>query len=223
MRVLALISIPAILFVTLWHFVPSLSPKAQLPECCGFNAEQPIVKSANKSSDRASVTLSLERYEDLDYGFSVAVPKGWRKVVLEESAEHSTVESRATDSALWSEPGYTVGFESPRGDNPDEFADYILIELLPGEETGLFETTHADQRVLQVGQQSIGYDQLFVDSEYDDAVDVDLVIFQRGVQALGYTLSFYAIGEPANEQVLFDAFQIMLRTFSQSSDPFVII
>lgn len=214
---------PAILFVTLWHFVSELNPKAQPPECCGFTAEQPMTTLANELSDAAPASLSLVRYDDLDYGFSVAVPKGWSKIVLDESTEHSTTGPLASDTPLWSEPGYTMGFESPRGDKPDQFADYILIELLPGDDTGLFETTHVDQRVLQVGHQSIGYDQLFVDSEYDDSIDVDLVIFQRGVQALGYTLSFYAIGEPANEQVLFDAFQIMLRTFSQSSEPFVVI
>ncbi len=223
MRVLASISVPAILFVTLWQFVPDLTSGIRLPECCVSITATPTEKSANEPSAGTSNPLSLERYDDLDYGFSVAVPAGWSKIVLGESAEQSEIEFATSGSPLWSEPGYTVGFESPRGDKPDQFADYILIEVLPGDDTGLFDTTQADQRVLHVGHQSIDYDQLFVDSEKDDTIDVDLVIFQRGVQALGYTLSFYAIGEPANEQALFDAFQIMLRTFYQSSEPFVII
>lgn len=162
--------------------------------------------------------LDLERYVDPDYGFSVAIPAGWTRIVAAETPVSET------DDVLASlEPGYAVGFESPRSGLKDRFADYILIEVLPGDDSGLFEASEEQQQYLPFESEKIAYDRLAIDSATDDATEVDLVIFQRGVNALGYTLGFYAIGEPANEQTMFDAFQIMIRTFTQTSDPFVII
>lgn len=162
--------------------------------------------------------LELDRYDDPEYGFSVAIPAGWRRIV---SADVDTAD--ADDDQVWTEPGYAVGFESPQANLEDFFADYVLIEVLPGDDSGLFTSTAQDRKYLDTGKQQVSYDRLYIDSDSDDSIDVDLVIFQRGVQALGYTLGFYAIGEPANERALFEAFQVMLRTFIQTSDPFLII
>lgn len=222
MRALASIAVPAVLFVSLWHFVPDLIVDSNTSDRCGVFSgdcldvavEKAVIKALDLSSG------NVERYDDHDYGFSMAVPTGWSKIVYDEFAEY---EHPDADVPLWSEPGYAVGFESPQSNEHDRFADYILIEVLPGEETGLFETTQENERLIQLETESVYYDRLFIDSEQDAAIEVDLVIFQRGVQALGYTVSFYAIGEPANEQVLFKAFKNMLSTFSQFNEPFVII
>lgn len=160
----------------------------------------------------------LRLYDDHEYGFSLAVPEGWTKVVADESDISGSNELLAT-----LDQGYAVGFESPQADRYDRFADYILIEVMPGVDSGLFESTLDNQEFLQVGEEQLAYDRLDIDSETDDNIDVDLVIFQRGVQALGYTLSFYAIGEPANEKNLFEAFQIMLHTYTQNEAPFEIL
>ena len=177
-----------------------------------------ILSSPDESADTVESILALERYEDQDYGFTLAVPAGWTRVFA--ALPDGTEVGNWPDEL---EPGYAVGFESPRSGSRDRFADYILIELLPGDEFGLFDATKEQQHYFQSERNQIAYDQLRIDSSVDDAIDVDLVIFQRGVQAFGYTLAFYAIGEPANEKRLFEAFQIMLRTFEQIEDPFVII
>ena len=177
-----------------------------------------ILSAAGESIKTVESIQVLERYEDQDYGFSVAVPAGWTRVYA--------AQPDGTEVGNWPdnlEPGYAVGFESPRSGSRDRFADYILIELLPGDEFGLFDTTGAQQHYFQSEQTKFVYDRLSINSALDDSIDVDLVIFQRGVQAFGYTLAFYAIGEPANEKILFEAFQIMLRTFEQIEDPFVVI
>lgn len=162
--------------------------------------------------------LDLELYTDPDYSFSVAIPAGWSRIVAADAIVGET------DDVLASlEPGYAVGFESPRSGLDDRFADYILIEVLPGDDTGLFEASEEQRRVFRSGADRIIYDRLEIDGATDDASDVDLVIFQHGIKALGYTLGFYAIGEPSNEQAMFDAFQILLRTYTQKHDPFVII
>ena len=177
-----------------------------------------ILSAAGESTKTVESIQVLERYEDQDYGFSVAVPAGWTRVYA--------AQPDGTEVGNWPdelEPGYAVGFESPRSGSRDRFADYILIELLPGDEFGLFDATGAQQNYFQSEQTKFVYDRLSINSALDDSIDVDLVIFQRGVQAFGYTLAFYAIGEPANEKILFEAFQIMLRTFEQIKDPFVVI
>lgn len=160
----------------------------------------------------------LQRYDDPDYGFSLAVPEGWTKVVANDRTE-----SGRDDLLDALEQGYAIGFESPQSDQYDRFADYILIEVLPGVDSGLFHTTLDMRHFLQIGHELVAYDRLDIDGETDDLIDVDLVIFQRGIRALGYTLSFYAVGEPANEEILFAAFQIMLRTYIQNGVPFEIL
>ena len=170
------------------------------------------------SSRAIELILDLERYDDADYGFTMAIPAGWTRIVAAD------IESEEMDEATaLHEPGYAVGFESPRSDSTDRFADYILLEILPGDDTGLFESAPEDRRYLATGEAELAYERLSINHAADDTIEVDLVIFQRGVQAFGYTLGFYAIGEPANEQTLFDAFRIMLITFEQLADPFVII
>ncbi len=182
------------------------------------DTQQSDVADAAEQSEAASVDpiADLERYDDPDYGFSLAVPVGWTRIVAADTDD-------VADVLASLEPGYAVGFESPRSGDSDIFADYILIEVLPGNEFGLFEATEAQRRYIEIDAQPVAYDRLLVDSAVDANAAVDLVIFQRGVQAFGYTLAFYAIGEPDNEQTLFDAFQIMLHTFSQTTEPFVVI
>lgn len=155
---------------------------------------------------------ALERYTDQDVGFQMAVPSGWGRIVLDQ-AESSV-------DAL--DIGYAVGFEAPQQSLTDEFADYILVEVLPGTDSGLFDAGSEQRYSLQIDGNSIEYDRLYIDSKADKHAAVDLVIFQREFRALGYTVDFYAIGEPANEKTLFDAFQIMLRTFEINAAPFKI-
>ncbi|MFK7995298.1 MAG: hypothetical protein AB8B87_14250 [Granulosicoccus sp.] len=202
--------------LAIWPFSPDFD--SEYPS----NSERLLTNSVGKMpegqarSELSDQIVELERYEDLDYGFSVAVPVGWTKIV---AADTDTADSELASL----EPGYAVGFGSPRSNVDDRFEDYILIEVLPGDDSGLFEASDAEQRFIQAGSEKIAYDRLEVDGATDDASDIDLVIFQRGVKAFGYTLGFYAIGEPSNEQAMFDAFQIMLRTYKQKADPFVII
>jgi len=172
----------------------------------------------NGRTDTIEPITDLERYEDADYGFTMAIPAGWRRIVA------ANVDSEDSDDVTaLPEPGFAVGFESPRSSGTDRFADYILLEILPGNDTGLFESTPEDLRYLAIGEFDLAYERLTIDPATDDNSEVELVIFQRGVQAFGYTLGFYAIGEPANEQTLFDAFRIMLISFEQLSDPFMVI
>lgn len=220
MRVILLTAIAlSTLCLAFWTYHPDFKTSV-------FRFGEPQVKRPDgeafavisRHSETIGRIVSLARYDDIDYGFSLAIPDGWTRIVADDSA---IVEDNGVLSTL--EPGYAVGFESPRSGKGDQFADYILIEVLPGTDTGLFEATHEHRRFLRSGLENFAYDRLEIDAQTDKLSDVDLVIFQHGVQALGYTLSFYAIGEPVNEQALFEAFQILLRTYTQTADPFVVI
>ena len=220
--IITTLAIVAILTLTYWQLYQTENGWVErvAREYSGNSAARTAdVPTPEPEHSRAiELILDLDRYDDADYGFTMAVPAGWTRIV---TADLEYEQSDEVTASL--EPGYAVGFESPQSDNSDGFADYILLEILPGDETGLFESAPEDRRLLAVGNMTLEYERLSINHASDDNTAVDLVIFQRGVQALGYTLGFYAIGEPANEQTLFDAFKIMLFTFEQLADPFVII
>ena len=154
--------------------------------------------------------LDIVGYEDADYGFSVAIPAGWQKIVAAESEE--------SFSEL--EPGYAVGFESPYQGEHDKFADYVLIEVLPGKDSGLFETDGNNRRKISIDGQTAWMDRLDVKGESGGPSEVDLTIFQAEMSGLGYTIGLYAIGEPSREKLMSDAFEVIVRTFKQTSAPF---
>jgi len=62
-------------------------------------------------------------YRDADYGFSMAVPEGWAQIYA--------AESDTDEEAL--EPGYAIGFESPRSSVDDRFADYVMDFQVSGD------------------------------------------------------------------------------------------
>ena len=154
--------------------------------------------------------LDIEGYENADYGFSVAIPSGWRKIVAAESEDSSTE----------LEPGYAVGFESPYQGGDDKFSDYVLIEVLPGKDSGLFESDGKNRRKISIDGQTVWMDRLDVKGESGGLTEVDLTIFQAEVTGLGYTIGFYAIGEPSREKLMADAFEVIVRTYKQTSSPF---
>lgn len=212
------LAVICVLTLASWQFY-QLEP-SQLTQFINTLSGKPTAQLSGENARTETIDpiTDLERYEDADYGFTMSIPAGWSRIVAAD------IESEDMDDVIaLLEPGFAVGFESPRSSGTDRFADYILLEILPGSETGLFESTPENLRHLEIGEIELEYERLTIDPATDDNIDVELVIFQRGVQAFGYTLGFYAIGEPANEQTLFDAFRIMLISFEQLADPFVII
>ena len=153
----------------------------------------------------------LDTYENTDYGFSVAVPAGWSPVIAD-----------VDDNDGFLEPGYAIGFESSRQGKDDRFADYILVELLPGRDSGLFETDGRQREMIKVNGKSGFREHLRIDGRENGLSAIDLIVHQAEIQGLGYTIAFYAIGEPANEVMMRDAFDVMLRTFRLKNSPFFI-
>ena len=175
-------------------------------------------------------TLELVAYVDPDFGFSMATPANWRAVVAVESDARM---------AMY-EPGYAVAFESPRDDD-DLFADYLMVEILPGSESGLFETDGSRRRMTWVDDRLAWRDELRLPMTVSVPIapvtvpdgggsmpagvreaEVELAIYQASFAGLGFTVSLYAVGERSRRDLMAEAFEIMLRTFRLDVDPFEI-
>ncbi|MDB4222227.1 hypothetical protein N9850_00525 [Granulosicoccus sp.] len=154
--------------------------------------------------------FNIENYDDDDYGFSVAIPVGWSKVVAAETLEDFEV----------LEPGYAIGFEAPNEGGDDLFADYIMIEILPGTDSGAFETDGSNRLNVSIDSRPAWIDQLSVNAGIYGLDDVDLTVYQAQISGLGFTVGLYAIGEPGREETMAAAFELMVRTFSFFIEPY---
>ena len=155
------------------------------------------------SIDTLPAIVEIRSYTDLDFNFEMAVPKEWTLIVADEPL--SEIDELETT--------YAVGFESPQTDKNDHFADYIMVEIIPGRESGAFETDGSLEKTILIDGHPAKEDELRL-RDYRVAGDtLDLQIFQAELYGLGYTVGFYAIGEHRETEVLRDAFRLMIETF----------
>lgn len=154
---------------------------------------------------------SLRHYSDSLYGFDVAIPTGWQRIV---TIEEPQADSDALD---WS---YAVGFESPRNDPADRYADYVMIEVLPGTRNGTFESTGEERETTSIDGRPAIRDRVWLDSVYLQEEALGLVVYQATFSGLGYQVGLYAIGEQHEAVGLQLAFDAMLETFTLREAPY---
>lgn len=213
---------------SLWAGWNHQSPVLETSDVNRFPVER-LVETADGMVERIA---DIELYEDLNYGFTVAVPVGWTRIVaadalesssderLDESSVSQSTSVRPEPESLVLEPGYAVGFESASRELDDPFTDYILIEILPGKDSGLFQADLAQRRYITVDDHRASLDRIEISRENSDLTDVDLIVYQSEFSGLGYTVGLYAIGELIREPLLAMAFAVMLQTFEVKQDPF---
>jgi len=163
------------------------------------------------STTIANRIREVQRYRDLDYDFSMAVPAGWQPIVTIDGGQPD-------DRSI--ETGHAVGFEAPRDGQAAGFADYVLIEILPGSRSGRFMTDGTRARPVRIGGMSGVRESLAVDGFDMGREQLDLVVHQAEVSGVGFTIGFYAIGEPSRRALLEEAFELMIRTFDLDRPPF---
>jgi len=173
-----------------------------------------FVRSANVEPIAAITPIKpIQRivpYFDEDYGFTLAVPENWSRVIAAEDEHEVDV----------LEPGYAVAFESPKSHDVDVFADYLMVEILPGAQSGAFSSDGSRSKVTMVDERVAITDQVFL-NDYDINGDrIDLVVFQAEIIELGFTVGIFAIGEKREADILEDAFKLALKTFKIPEDPF---
>lgn len=168
------------------------------------------------STDTASLPLGeLVRYDDPEFGFSMAIPDRWHIIVTENE--------EPVPDPWYQDPGYSIGFESPRSGPADQFSDYIMVEILPGAESGAFETDGSHTQWVHINGALASRDRLHLpDFRIRDRA-FDLVVHQAVITELGYTIGFFAVGEPGASVQLEAAFEALIRTFQYQHIPFDII
>ncbi len=159
---------------------------------------------------------SFAAYVDPDLAFEMAVPAGWTPIVTVTEAPRDVPDP----VAAMVETGHVVGFEAPRDGPDDVFADYVMIEILPGTESGLFHTDGTLTREISIDGRAGLRDSLRIDDHRIGQASLDLVVHQAEVRGTGWTIGFYAIGEPAQARLLEEAFELMIRTFHLPGPPF---
>jgi len=158
------------------------------------------------------VLTDLDSWFDPDLGFSLAIPAGWKPIVV---AETDTQRDEL-------EPGYSIGFESPPSHTDDHFADYIMIEILPGIQTGEFVTDGSRRRSVVIDGVQGWRDELNLLDHTSEGHGLELTIRQANIRRLGYTVGLYAVAELDQEMLINDVFEIMLRTFRLPVMPFLV-
>lgn len=149
-------------------------------------------------------------YVDETYGFSMVVPQHWSEII-------SSIPLGESDHR---EQGYSVIFESPQQNTSDNYADYIMVEVLPGIETGAFDSDGSHRDVVIVDGQKAVRDKLsLVNFPFGDS-RIDLTVRQAEIAQLGYTVGLYAIGTNDNARMLDDAFRALLYSFQLPEQPF---
>lgn len=194
-------------------YIPVLVGSAIVALIVAFQAPATVRTPVANSPDDlkwAELLLDIEPYEDLDYGFTVAIPSGWQRIVSAETDEQLEM----------LEPGYAVGFESPSQGGQDDFADYILIEILPGADSGSFVTDGSNRSDVLIDGKPAWVDKLDVDGESAGLDGVDLTVYQAEITGLGYTVGLYAIGEADRTELMSAAFEVMVRTLRFTANPF---
>ncbi len=192
MRPMPLIFLSAAIAVTLFLSRDRLSFPLDLQEI--FSA---------KAIETLPSIKEIRSYTDADFHFEMAVPIDWTAIVANESlGEIDELET-----------SYAVGFESPRTDENDNFADYIMVEIIPGRESGAFETDGSLEKAILIDGHPAKKDELRLRDYHIAGDKLDLQVFQAELHGLGYSVSFYAIGEHRESVVLRDAFRLMIETF----------
>ncbi len=158
---------------------------------------------SQKSIDTLPAIKEIRAYSDSDFNFEMAVPNDWTLIVASESL--SEIDELETS--------YAVGFESPPSGDNDHFADYIMVEIIPGRESGAFETDGSLEKAILIDGHPAKEDELRLRDYQVSGAKLDLQVFQAELYGLGYTVGFYAIGEHREAQVLRDAFRLMIETF----------
>lgn len=148
-------------------------------------------------------------YTDPVVGFQLRVPRTWTRHVLGSDDESE-------------DTGYAVTYLSPTLVDGDEFADYIMVELLPQPETGFLSNSSATRTAVEIdGRQAISERIILDDYPFDDQT-IDLLVHQVTLSGIDYSLGVYVVGEIREERMLESLFKSVLQSFSFSTTEWLI-
>lgn len=139
-------------------------------------------------------------------GFALTLPDKWFRRVLNDSPEDSGGDEQQAG-------GYAVTYLSPLTSDDDTFADYIMVELLPGDATGFTANTRTERQNIKVDGITAIRERIEL-LEYPVADgDIDLVAYQTIVTRARYSLGIYAVGQRHESVALESLFSRVIETF----------
>jgi len=156
-------------------------------------------------------SLIFVDYDDEDFGFSMVVPKHWEQLPPLDIPEYEQLNER----------GYSVMFESPLQSATDVYSDYIMVEVLPGNDTGAFVSDGEHRALVTVDGQTAVEDKIYLTDFPIGENELDLAIRQAEIAQLGYTVGLYAVGTKDNARMLEEAFRALLYSFKLPKQPYL--
>ena len=175
-----------------------------------------VLSTASVASDKSELEITnLKHYADPLYGFDAAIPASWQRIVIDE-----VVADSGEGAAMSLDTGYAVGFESLRTGEDDRYADYLMIEVLPGRGSGAFESTGKERESITIDGRPATRDRVWLDAVDMDEGSLALVVYQASLTGLGYQIDLYAIGEQHESKPLGQAFDALLETFRLREEPY---
>ena len=185
---------------------------SRAPDASAADAASP--RSAHGAAD-ARFT-DIDTYTDPELALDVAFPASWSPIDVVDDAPGTGADALA-------QTGRVIGFEAPRDGPSDAFADYVMIEILPGRESGLFLTDGSRTEPVTIDGVEGFRDSLVIEGHEVGGVALDLVVHQAEIRGLGWTVGFYAIGETRHAELVAEAFELMIRSFRLSAPPFRVV
>ena len=174
----------------------------------------PGAPSATGSGAGGGALAGISAYTDPELAFDVAIPDGWTPISLVEDVP-------GPDGPLGG--GRAVGFQAPRDGPDDAFADYVMIEILPGTDSGQFLTDGSRTAPVTIDGVVGSRDRLVIEGHEVNGTRLELVVHQAEIRGLGWTIGFYAIGESRRAELVAEAFELMIRTFRLPGPPFRVV
>ncbi len=138
--------------------------------------------------------------------FALTLPEHWYRRVLND-------EALEPDNRTPQEQGYAVTYLSPLTSDSDPFADYVMVELLPGESSGFSSDSKTERRVIRVDGVSALRERIELPAYPVDQHRIDLVAYQTIVTQKRYTLGIYVVGQHIEAAALDALFTRIIESF----------
>jgi len=150
--------------------------------------------------------LELTGYVDPLAGFSARVPLNWQRVQISAP----------------SDAGVTVSFESPPTGLDDLFADYLMVDIQPGQRVEVLAAPSDEQILMQIAGLEVYRERIPLDHHPVAGIHLDLVVWQVTFRQPGYAVGIYAIGERREEARLERLLIEFAHSFELPAPPFLV-
>jgi len=150
--------------------------------------------------------LEWVNHTDPAGGFDARVPRFWQRI------------HRVTPG----DPGVTISFESPPSGPEDRFADYLMIDIQPGNRVTILEERATEIVPMRINGRTVLRERIVLSQHPVADTYIDLVAWQLTWRHTGYSVGIYAIGEQREEARIERLLIEFADSFSLPAPPFMV-